>query len=158
MRVDRIRQKVALALLIAALLLFAAFHFLPVGTNSDDGGDVWRGLWRLLQRPQRLWGMPDSVVMITSFLTFTLLIVASPFLTNVWMKSRLARGLVTTFSGLAAAGFWVMYFLRGEYRDLGVGGWCLLISTVVNFAGLLLVRGNTLKSATMPHGRNEMMV
>ena len=84
--------------------------------------------------------MPDSVVMITSFLTFTLLIVASPFLTNVWMKSRLARGLVTTFSGLAAAGFWVMYFLRGEYRDLGVGGWCLLISTVVNFAGLLLVR------------------
>ncbi len=139
-----IRRGISIALLVAALLLFVAFHFLPGFETEEVGWSVWRDLWKVMLEPQQL-NDPQSAVLIASFLTFSLLIVASPFLTEVWTKSRLAWGFALTFCGLASAGFWVMIFSDSP-SDPEPGGWCLMIAPLLNFAGLLLARGETPES------------
>ncbi len=137
-----------MAFLILAPLLFVAFHFLPGFETEEVGWTVWRDLWKVMLEPQQLMDS-QSAVLIASFLTFSLLIVASPFLTEVWTKSRLAWGFALTFSGLASAGFWVMIF-SGPPSDPEPGGWCLMIAPLLNFAGLLLIPAYVPKTFTQP--------
>lgn len=135
--------------LLAALVLFTAMHFLPLSRFGDDlGWEMWKGvgflIWNMSRDPRAI-GEPRDIVVLFSFLTFSLLIVASPFLGNVWVKSILAWSMVVIFSGLAAAGFWVVVFKGAPVGDLRLGVWCLMISPVLNFVGLLLARPQWLK-------------
>lgn len=132
---------ISMALLIVALAMFLAMNFLPM-TRFDEnelGWRVWQEIWQIIQDPAYInqW---SSAVGLSSFFTFSLLTVASPFLGNVWVKSLLAWSISVTFSGVAAAGFWLMIFQDGSTEGFVAGGWCLMISPGLNFAGLLLAR------------------
>lgn len=145
-----IHRALSLALLIAALLVFGAFHFLPGFETENKGWNAWVDLWHLMSSPEEL-AEPLLAVAVASFLTFTLLIAASPFLGNVWLKSRFAWWLAVIFSGLAAAGFWIGVFGDGGLDpNPGPGGWCLLTAPMLNFAGLLMARRNGLRPDSPP--------
>ena len=134
---------VSTSILCVALLLFIAFHFFPINAPDPDigpnevGWEIWPSLWDVLQDPAEL-SEPLTAVGISSFLTFSLLTVASPFLGFLWKKSRVAWWGAFIFSGLAAAGFWLMVFADASTDELGSGGWCLLAAPVFNCVGLLL--------------------
>jgi hypothetical protein len=132
------RNVLPLTPMIAAVLVFAAFHFLPVQKDWDEPGwGIWPEVYDVLMDPVGL--DPLDGIGLASFLMFSLLIVSSPFLIGVWRKSKLAWQLATIFSGLGAAGFWVMILGQGGAGDLVAGGWCLMVAPVLNLAGLLLV-------------------
>ncbi len=138
----------SMVFLIAALVLFTAFHFLPLMRNSNDfGWKLWKDIVQVVMSPRALGEWPAGLI-VSSFVTFSLLIVASPFLGNVWVKSLLAWSIVVICSGVAAAGFPVIF--QGHWDDLRVGGWCLIISPVLNFVGLLLTRPQWLKKSRLP--------
>jgi hypothetical protein len=147
-----------MTLLVAALVFFAAFHLLP-GFDEQAGWRIWPNLGGLLSRlmksPDSLLLGPTGAVAIASFLTFSLLIVASPFLTNVWRKSRLAWWIVVIFSGVTSAGFLVSILTQNPISELDTGAWCLLISPGLNFIGLLLARGKSPDAGFPPPGNDE---
>ncbi len=134
-----------MAFLITALVVFTAMHFLPIQRNANDRGwELWREIAQVMMNPRSLGEWPTGFA-VSSFLTFSLLIIASPFLGNVWVKSLLAWSIMVIFSGVAAAGFPVL--LKGDWGELRVGGWCLIISPMLNFVGLLLARPQWLKKS-----------
>ena len=139
----RVREKVSLALLVTALLLFVVFHFLHFGEDGERGWTIWLLIWNVFHSLLTLISQPELAVVIASFLTFTVLVVASSFLGNVWKKSRLAWGFATTFSGMAVATFWGITRYHGHFGELSESEWCLLFATVFNFTGLLLARGRS---------------
>jgi hypothetical protein len=147
-----------MTLLVAALVFFAAFHLLP-GFDEQAGWRVWPNLGEilimLLKSPDSILLEPDGAVAIASFLTVSLLIVASPFLTNVWRKSRLAWWIVVIFSGLTSAGFSAVILMENSISELESGAWCLLISPGLNFIGLLLVRGKSPEPGFPPPGNDN---
>lgn len=138
------RQRIlSMVFLIAALVMFGAMHFLPLGGGM--GWEMWPGTWGVIVNPVN-FREASNAVGASSFFTFSLLIVASPFLGNVWVKSLLAWSMAVVFSGLAAAGFWIILFRGFNYiGGIPWGFWCLLISPVFNFIGLLLARPQWLK-------------
>ncbi len=103
-----------------------------------------------LRTPQDLLRYPEDAVIEICFLNIALLIVAAPFLTQVWLKSRLAWWFATAVSGLVAGGNLGMLLVNNSMPDLGSGGWCLLIALILNFIGLLLARPQWLKKSGLP--------
>lgn len=135
------RQLISKAFLIAALVLFVTWHFLPCFDDPEQGWHVWPSIWRTLLDPESLTHNPQAAIAIASILNFSLLILVSPFLMQVWSKSPLAWWFATIFSGLAAAGFWGIFVIAGEAQSPHLGGWCVLLAPLLNFFGLLLARG-----------------
>ncbi len=142
------RQRIlSMAFLIIALALFTAMHFLPLSPYNARGWVVWENMWWVIRNPMILLN-PVQMVAWSSFITSTLLIAASPFLGNVWIKSLLAWSMVVVFSGVASAGFLLVIFKDVPPRlGLYPGLWCLMISPVLNFVGLLLARPQWLKKS-----------
>ncbi|MES2924726.1 MAG: hypothetical protein V4819_24445 [Verrucomicrobiota bacterium] len=137
----------SMVFLIAALALFVTMHILPLSREDANGGWVlWIAIWELMHDP-RLIGDSQVTMVVTSLLTCSLLIIASPFLGNVWVKSLLAWLIVLIFSGVATAGFWFMILKDSSVGSLSSGMWCLMISPVLNFAGLLLARPQWLEKS-----------
>ncbi len=95
----------------------------------------------------QLLGEPWVAALLCSFLTFSLIIVASPFLANVWVKSLLAWSIIVIFSGVAFAGFWFIFLKEVPHGDLNFTFEirCLIISPALNFVGLILARPQWLK-------------
>jgi hypothetical protein len=101
------RNLLPLIPMIAAMILFAAFHFLPAEKDSDETGWViWQAVFLILRHSADLDALAG--IGLASFLMFSVLIVSSPFLIGVWRKSKLALGLAAAFSGLGTFGFWIM--------------------------------------------------
>lgn len=141
---------VSMGFLIVALALFVAMNFLPTTKFGEGlGWKMWPEIWWMSKNPANLSDGPNAVAY-SSFLTFSLLITASPFLGNAWVKSLLAWSISVIFSGVAAAGFWVLIFTHNSAEDLRLGAWCLLMSPVLNFIGLLLARPQWLKKPGLP--------
>lgn len=125
--------------LITALGMFMAFNILPAFGDGHRGWSLWPVLWsEMLHDPQFIFKDTKAGIVITSFLCFSLLIVVSPFLKNVWPKSNLTWWLAVVFSGLTTAGFWSMCWMGGSYKAPELGLWCLLFAPGMNFIGLLL--------------------
>lgn len=133
-------QLISKAFMLAAITAFTAFHFIrDPEQNNDAGWRIWKELWNLVQHPLRMVD-PKDWVAITSFLTASLLIVVSPFLGSVWIKSKMAWLLMVIFGGVSAAGFSVAILIgRGEER-IGWGLYLLMAAPVLNFIGLLFAR------------------
>ena len=132
------RDLLPLAPMVVAVVLFAAFHFLPVQKEWRElGWGIWPEVYDVLSAPARLDAM--NGIGLASFLMFSVLIVSSPFLMPVWRKSKLALVLARVFSGLGMGGFWMMFLVEGDLERLASGAWCLMIAPVLNFMGLLLV-------------------
>lgn len=131
---------VSFGFLVTALLLFVAFNLLP-GFKETAGWTVWPDLWNQAQ-DLKSWDARGAV-MIAAFLSFSFLILVSPFLGSVWRKSRWALGGTLIFSGLSGGAFWLMYCIgiMGDHdvASPAAGGWCLLAAPLFNFLGLLLV-------------------
>lgn len=146
---NRNRQLASKTLLIAALGLFAAWHFLP-SVNSmrgpRPGWHFWPKLWCDLQDPLHLVNGVEDGIVLAAFLNFTLLITISPFLTKVLAKSRLAWWFATICSGMAEAGLWGLLLVSNPEFPLLAGVWCLLFAPLLNFLGLLLARGKTVQN------------
>lgn len=130
----------SLAFLISAMVLFVAFHFLTGFVGEGPGWKIWQEIWRACVRPAELAQQPMAAIGIASFLNFTLLILVSPFLTQVWVKSRLAWWFATIFSGLATAGFWLIILRQHPHQNLASGGYVVLLAPLLNFFGLILAR------------------
>jgi hypothetical protein len=123
--------------MIAAMILFAAFHFLPAEKDSDETGWViWQAVFLILRHSADLDALAG--IGLASFLMFSVLIVSSPFLIGVWRKSKLALGLAAAFSGLGTFGFWIMVLCQGGEENFPLGFWCLMHAPLLNFLGLLL--------------------
>lgn len=141
---ERMRRILSMTLLLAALGMFVAFHFLiPAnrpGRPDESGWTIWSEIFRLLGNPNLI--EPRVGFIASSFLMFALLVTTAPFLPQAWLRSRLAWCFVTAFSGISAIGFSsliLLHFIRSEFQ-FQLGGWFLIISPILNFLGLLLAR------------------
>jgi hypothetical protein len=124
--------------------LVRGVSFLPcVGSMNlpRPGWHFWPRLWRDLQDPINLVHGTEDGIALASILNFSLLITVSPFLTNVWIRSRIAWWFATICSGLAAAALWWLFFVNNPDSPPRAGIWCLLFAPLLNFFGLLLARG-----------------
>ena len=124
---------------VMALAFFAGFHFLPCFGSDEAGWTAWRDLWALVENPGWFVTEPAGTIAVFSFLAFSMLIAAAPFLGPVWRKSRMAWGIATTTSGLATFGFWGAVFSE-NLEHPGSGGAFLLAATALNFLGLATAR------------------
>ena len=148
----------SMAFFVVAAGLFIAMHFLPMSRIGDDGGwMLWIGIWEVIW-DLRLIGDSQTTILVTSLLTFSLLIVASPFVGNVWVKSLLAWSVVVIFSGVSTAAFWFIIFTDTSAGHLSSGLRCLMFSPVLNFTGLLLARPQWLKQAGPPFNPESQAV
>lgn len=135
-------QLLSNAFMVAAIAAFAAFHFIrDPERNNDAGWKIWKELGDLVQHP---WGMvePMGWVAVASFLTASLLIVASPFLGRVWLNSKIAWLPTVIFGGLSAASFSValLFGRSSDEHRIGWGLYILMTAPVLNFIGLLFAR------------------
>jgi drug/metabolite transporter (DMT)-like permease len=141
---------IALALLITALIAFVAFHFLAVTIYTDPGlisksqefgWELWPALVDFLKDADfdELQGM----VAASAFLTYCLLVVASPFITTILRKSRLIWWITVIASGVAMCGFGGMVLISDSDPSFSIPGpglYCILASLALNFLGLLFIR------------------
>lgn len=128
--------------MVAAIAAFATFHVIRHSDqNNDLGWMIWRDLWDLLLNPSRM-DEPIGWVAVASFLGASLMIVVSPFLGRVWIKSKMAWLPTVIFSGITAVGFSVAILIGRSTNDqsLGWGMVLLMAAPVLNCIGLLLAR------------------
>ena len=142
---------IALALLISALVAFAAFHFLPLSaTNPYEGptGDyeerVVRG-WRIWDEVRsvlfnRYFDDILSLIAISAFLSSSLITCLSPLLLSALAKSRLIWWMGTSMSGLVLVSLSVLTVASSPDGGLGPAWLCFLASLALNFLGLLFIR------------------
>ena len=147
------RQMASMAFLLVALALFVAFHFLPFHGRYDKGWTVWTGIWEIVS--DRILPKGPDIVATTAFINFSMMIVVSPFLKNVWPKSRLAWWVAVVFSGLTGAAIWMVFLIYGRISDLRFAEWCLLFAPLMNFIGLLLARDKPRQSAILSFERED---
>ena len=134
-------QLISKVFLFAAIAAFVAFHFIRDREQNDAGWKIWTELWDVVQDPSGVVEPMDWIA-IASFLTASLLIVASPFLGRVWIKSKMAWLPTVIVGGLSAASFSVA-ILVGRSSDehrIGWGLYLLMTAPVLNFIGLLFAR------------------
>jgi hypothetical protein len=128
-------NRVALALLIAALVCWIAFHLLPMDRGGGRGWELWR---QILRAPRRgsMFGW-ENLLSISGFLTLALLVPASPFLAPLLRSSAPCRWLAVLASGAALANFGGAL---AATHDSSFAFGCLVASIVLNFIGLVCIR------------------
>ena len=129
-----------LAFFVAALVAYAAFHFLPWSIHGPTVG--WQ-IWRMVLRLPRDWNDFSNLLPTFGFLSTGLLIVASPFLVPVFMASRLARILVRLVSLMAAVSLTgALLWHSGNFDKFrGRSGMiCLIAAQLLHLAGTMLLR------------------
>ena len=78
------------------------------------------------------------MIAVTSFPTLAVLLLTSPLLVGIFLKSRLVWRLALLTSVASSLGFWSFVALSSWMDDpLESGGWCLLVASFLNLAGLL---------------------
>ena len=141
---------IALAILVTALIAFAAFHFLVIqiyvdpsimGQSEERGWKLWLETYEFLKYPDP--SETQAMVGIASFLASTVLVIACPLLVPVFNRSRWLWWLVVLASGVAMCGLGGVLLLSPldpSYAVPGPGMYCLLAVLVLNFTGLLFIR------------------
>lgn len=131
-------NRLALGMHGAAVLLFLAYHLLP-GFGIDAGWVIWPELGNAVRDP-RIFEEPVALALFASFLMLTALIVASPFLSIAFRRSRLAWWLVTVMSGSAMVLLGGLILIHNDLGRLGPGGMSLLACPAFHFIGMLMIR------------------
>jgi hypothetical protein len=147
-------NRVALGLLVAAFLSFAAFHFLPGFGEVEACWRVWLEVREMIA-DMRFFADPGDFATLSAFLMITLLIVASPFLLPVFRGSRLAWWLATLMSGLALFSLWILVMADTDPATLGPAGWCLLAAPAFHLIGMTLIRGHRHGEETEARPENQ---
>ena len=81
------------------------------------------------------------------FLTSAVVIVTSPFLREVWLKSRVAWATACITGGLLTLVL-CYFFSLGDMGPPGIAFICLFTSVPLNFLGLLVARAGAPRSGT----------
>lgn len=133
---------VALALLITALIGFVCFHFMVLNVDTErKGWQIWPSLIEFLKAAD--FDDLQGMVAAAAFLTYTLLVVATPFAIIALCRSRLLWWLIAIASGTAMCGLGGVIILGMIDDDVSAptpGLLCLLASLALNFLGLLFIR------------------
>ena len=149
---DRARwmNLIALAILVTALIAFAAFHFLVVQTYVDPGlaGQPEERGWTIWLEVYEFFKDPDpdetqAMIGVASFLAATALVIACPLLVPVFNRSRWLWWIAIMASGVAMCGLGgILLFSPSDpgYAVPGPAIHCLVAVLVLNFAGLLFIR------------------
>jgi hypothetical protein len=147
-------NRLAFALLVAALLCMVGFHpapiaHIPLGDEvyTARGWEFWSTWWGLLRNLDFSFlvsGMPISAA---GQLIWIFVALISPFLFGPLRKSRILWWITTFLSafGLSAlTGLQIYEFLMNppSMRQLQVGVYLAMASQILNFAGLLFIRRN----------------
>lgn len=149
---DRARwmNLIALAILVTALIAFAAFHFLVVQTYVDPGlaGQPAERGWTIWLEVYEFFKDPDpdetqAMIGVASFLAATVLVIACPLLVTVFNRSRWLWWIAVLASGVAMFGLGsILLFSLPDpsYAVPGPAIHCLVAVLVLNFTGLLFIR------------------
>lgn len=142
---------IALALLITALVAFIAFHLLvftiytatyEVSKSLEFGWQLWPELMDFLKDAD--FDNVPGMIGASAILTHSLLVVVSPFITNVLRTSRTSWWITAISSGVAMCGLGgIVILIAGSdpfFSIPGPGLYCLLASLALNFLGLLFIR------------------
>ncbi len=133
-----------------SVLLFVAYHFLP-GFGVASGWVVWPQIAESMSAPG-IFEQPTVLAIVASFLMITVLIVASPFLSIVFRRSRLSWWLATVMSGLAMVVLGGLILTLNDPDKLGPGEICLLASPVFHFIGMLMIRKERMPEPAVSSG------
>lgn len=134
---------VALAILFTALAAFLAFHALPFQPWREAAGwEIWFDVADYLSDPD--WSETRLLIGVTTLISATLLIVASPFLVPFFRLSRLSWWVAVLSSGMIMTGLGGLMVI-GHYIDessetSGPALPCLIAALILNFTGLLFIR------------------
>lgn len=131
--------RLALALFCGSLASFILFNLFPGLGSEARGWTIWFEILEEVQNPD-LFRDTRDLISIASLLSLLALVTASPFLIQVYLKSRLAWWLATLMAGISTLALWVIVLVMVELQWIGLGGWCLLAAPALNFAGLLSLR------------------
>ena len=126
----------AVVLFWGSLTSLVFFNLLPSFRSHERGWNLWVNVTKSFWDP-KLLGKTVELITIASLLTLLVLVVASPFLVQVYFRSRVAWWLVTLMSVISTCAIWFIVFDMVSLRRIGLGGWCLLAAPALNLAGLL---------------------
>lgn len=129
--------RLALVLFSGSLVSLILFNLLPAFSSRERGWTIWVSIIEVIHRPA-LARDPTNQILIASFLTLPVLVTASPFLTQMYLKSRLTWWLATLMAGTSTSALWFILLSEDVRPNLGI--WCLLASPALNFVGLLSIR------------------
>jgi hypothetical protein len=138
------RNHIALAFFILALIAFTAFHFLPWARNFEVTG--WE-LWQVVASPvamrSGLENLPNA-----GFLMSSLLFVSSPFLGGTFRRSALALWgtRVMSLLALACLSGALVYLVVMELVPLkpNTGCYVLVAAQILHLAGCCIARSDRL--------------
>ncbi|MCW1914154.1 hypothetical protein OJ996_11240 [Luteolibacter sp. GHJ8] len=140
------RNRIALAFFILALIAFTAFHFLPWSKTSDRTS--WE-LWKVVASPLGMRPIPDA-----GFLMSSLLFVSSPLLVGVFRRSALALWgtRVMSLLALACLSGALAYLVAMELVPLkpNAGGYVLVAAQILHLAGSFIARIDRLPAGPPP--------
>jgi hypothetical protein len=130
---------IALALFVTALVALTAFHLLPGFVADADGIQPGWATWTALpELVNEVSGDPLGMIVIASFLTTALVVLACPFIASFLGRSRIAWWAVTVTSGAAFFGFGGIMLDHLDALESGIN--CLAAAQALNFLGLLFIR------------------
>lgn len=144
----RLTNRIAWILQILALVCFAVFHFVRFSISVDPGaGELeFMGWWAWRDLVEMLRHIPslefEDLLIMSSFVTGALLMIASPFLGFVFRTSRLAWwiGILSSGAVMLALGLLLIPQMFSELVMAGPGFYCLHAGLLLNFLGFLLYR------------------
>jgi hypothetical protein len=141
-------NRIALGLFVSAVGGFVAFHFIPFWSlpNLDSYSNVtgWEA-WTEFARSLRSFSSAEfgDLILWSSFLTGSLLLVASPWLITVFRMSRMAWWICVLATAISTLGFFgvlIPNMVTSEEVGPGPGLLCLFSAMLLNFLGFCFIR------------------
>lgn len=134
-------NQISFGFLVAALLSFWAFQFLPWYQGADQhikGWKMWSGSLREILR----FRMDEELVAAVAFVTSALMIFAGPFIMPILRMSRWFWWLtmIMSASALVSLAGVIAISLLWNGRIPGSGMICLVLAQVFFLVGLLFIR------------------
>ena len=129
------RNKVALALMIAGVLSFAAFHFVRFDTHNV-GWRLWLALFEII-KDGGIFADREALLGFSGFLTLAITTVASPLLISWLFQNAWIKWCLVAFSAMAASIMWYFLIIEG-------GAFMILLTTTptLTLTGLLFLKSD----------------
>jgi hypothetical protein len=140
-------KRLAFGFFTAALCCFIVFHIVPVSRHdSSSGWHIWIELFEVLRSVKNL--DVEDMIIISGFLTGSILILSCPLLVSVLNRSRLGWWIGMVSSGMVMLGLGgvilspIMTNISNFFAILNPGLICLLAALGLNFVGFFFLRRN----------------
>ncbi len=141
-------NRIALVLFVSAFGSFVAFHFIPFWSlpnpysrSNISGWEAWTEFARSLRSFSSV--EVSDLILWSSFLTGSLLLVASPWLIPVFRISRMAWWICVLATAISTLGFFGVLIpdvKASEEVGPGPGLLCLFSAMLLNFLGFCFIQ------------------